>query len=356
MANFDDLQGAVAQFGAGNKVIFDDIGMPSIMYGVPKMKYSDLITGGTDETLPFWIVDGEEKNTIWVSKFLNIVENDRAYSLGMKLPRNFIDFEQALAACRKKGNGWHLNQTGVFTCINLLAQKLGTVPHGNDNLGKCCKYPYEHGILPQGGEGRTLTGSGEPTWYHNHSASGISDINGNLWEWTSGTRLMDGEIQIIPYGNAMKLACDMSAESTLWKAVMQDGTLAEPGTTGTLKIDKINEISENGKFHKGRLSTTITEQTKDGTGEGEDICELVKNPLAADGINIPKLLIAIGIYPEESATYYSLDDMYVRNHAERIPICGGDFNMERGPSSIHFKHHRDYSVRHLAFRSAFCEL
>ena len=31
MANFDDLQGAVAQFGANNKVIFDDTGMPSIM-------------------------------------------------------------------------------------------------------------------------------------------------------------------------------------------------------------------------------------------------------------------------------------------------------------------------------------
>ncbi len=38
MANFDDLQGAVAQFGANNKVIFDDTGMPSIMVAVPKPK------------------------------------------------------------------------------------------------------------------------------------------------------------------------------------------------------------------------------------------------------------------------------------------------------------------------------
>ena len=38
MANFDDLQGAVAQFGANNKVIFDDTGMPSIMEAVPKAK------------------------------------------------------------------------------------------------------------------------------------------------------------------------------------------------------------------------------------------------------------------------------------------------------------------------------
>lgn len=110
MANFDDLQGAVAQFGANNKVIFDDTGMPSIMVAVPKAKYSDVITGGTDETLPFWIMDGEEKSVIYVSKFLNIVENDRAYSLGGYLPRNYINFDQSVAACKKKGAGWHLNR------------------------------------------------------------------------------------------------------------------------------------------------------------------------------------------------------------------------------------------------------
>ena len=55
MANFDDLQGAVAQFGANNKVIFDDTGMPSIMVAVPKAKYSDVITGGTDSTADSYV-------------------------------------------------------------------------------------------------------------------------------------------------------------------------------------------------------------------------------------------------------------------------------------------------------------
>ena len=171
MANFDDLQGAVAQFGANNKVIFDDTGMPSIMVAVPKAKYSDVITGGTDETLPFWIMDGEEKSAIYVSKFLNIVENDRAYSLGGYLPRNYINFDQSVAACKKKGVGWHLNQTGVFAYLNLLSQKMGTVPHGNTNYGKDYYHPYERGTMPQGETQRTLTGSGQPTWYHNHDMS-----------------------------------------------------------------------------------------------------------------------------------------------------------------------------------------
>ena len=166
-------------------------------------------------------MEGNEKSTIWVSKFPNIVENDRAYSLAMKLPKNYITFDAALAACRKKGNGWHLNQTGIFAVLNLLSQKMGTVPHGNTNYGKDYYHAYEHGIQPQGETQRTLTGSGEPTWYHNHDTSGIADLNGNVWEWTGGLRLMNGEIQIIPYGNSMKIDCDMSAASTLGKQSCQ---------------------------------------------------------------------------------------------------------------------------------------
>ena len=72
MSNFDDLALAVESFGSNNKVIFDDIGMPSITVGVPKMKYSDLIAGGTQETLPFWIVDGVEKDAIWAVSYTHL--------------------------------------------------------------------------------------------------------------------------------------------------------------------------------------------------------------------------------------------------------------------------------------------
>lgn len=349
MANFDDLQGAVAQFGAGNKVIYDDIGMPSIMVGVPKMKYSDIITGGTDEVLPFWIVDGEEKNTIWVSKFQNIVENDRAYSLAMKLPRNYITFDQSVAACRKKGNGWHLNQTGIFACLNLLSQKMGTVPHGNTNYGKDYYHAYEHGIMPQGEANRTLTGSGEPTWYHNHDTSGIADLNGNVWEWTGGLRLVDGEIQIIPYGNCMKLNCDMSAESTLWKAIKPDGTLVEPGTAGTLKVDRTSASDTT-----LRINTSITAQTTDSN----DTSVAFKSTAAVSGVSIPKLLIALGLFPDSGVTGYGNDRFWARNNGERLPFRGSAFNStsNSGPSALHLSSVRSHSHDSVGFRSAFCEL
>lgn len=349
MANFDDLQGAVAEFGAGNKVIYDDIGMPSIMYGVPKMKYSDIITGGTDEVLPFWIVDGEEKSTIWVSKFPNIVESDRAYSLGMRLPKNYITFDQAVAACKNKGNGWHLNQTGIFACLNLLSQKLGTVPHGNTNYGKDYYHAYEHGIQPQGETQRTLTGSGEPTWYHNHDTSGIADLCGNVWEWTGGLRLVDGEIQIIPYGNCMKLDCDMSATSTLWKAIMPDGTLVEPGTAGTLKIDRTSASDAT-----LRINTSVTTQTTDSN----DTNVVFKDTKAVSGVSIPKLLIALGLFPDSGVTGYGNDRFWARNNGERLPFRGSAFHVtsNSGPSALSLGHVRSYSSDGVGFRSAFCEL
>ncbi len=349
MANFDDLQGAVAEFGAGNKVIYDDIGMPSIMYGVPKMKYSDIITGGTDEVLPFWIVDGEEKNTIWVSKFPNIVESDRAYSLGMRLPKNYITFDQAVTACKNKGNGWHLNQTGIFACLNLLSQKLGTVPHGNTNYGKDYYHAYEHGIQPQGETQRTLTGSGEPTWYHNHDTSGIADLCGNVWEWTGGLRLVDGEIQIIPYGNCMKLDCDMSAASTLWKAIMPDGTLVEPGTAGTLKIDRTSASDAT-----LRINTSVTTRTTDSN----DTNAVFKDVKAVSGVSIPKLLIALGLFPDSGVTGYGNDRFWARNNGERLPFRGSAFILtsNSGPSALVLNYVRSNSYDSIGFRSAFCEL
>lgn len=348
MANFDDLQGAVAQFGAGNKVIYDDTGMPSIMVGVPKVKYSDIITGGTDEVLPFFIVDGEEKNTIYVSKFQNVVENDRAYSLAMKLPRNYITFDQSLAACRKKGNGWHLNQTGIFAVLNLLSQKMGTVPHGNNNYGKDYYHAYEHGIQPQGEANRTLTGSGTPTWYHNHDTSGIADLNGNVWEWTGGLRLLDGEIQIIPYGNSMKIDCDMSAGSTLWKAIKPDGTLVEPGTVGTLKVDRISASDA-----ALRINTSVTTRTTDAN----DTSQVFKSVKAADGVSIPKLLIALGLFPDSGVTGYGNDRFWARNNGERLPFRGSSFVTlsGSGPSALLLNDVRSISSVSVGFRSAFYE-
>ena len=351
MQNFDDLALAVASFGSTNKVIFDDIGLPSVMVGVPKMKYSDVITDGTQEVLPWWVVDGVEKEVIWVSKYPNIIKHDRAYSLPMVDPKASLNFDTAMAACRKKGNGWHLNQNGVFAALNLWSQKNGTVPRGNTNWGKSYTHAHEKGITSYiDGEhdgGRTATGSGPVTWYHDHSPAGIADLCGNVWEWVSGMRLVDGEIQIIPYGNAMKSTCSMAADSTEWKAIKPDGTLVAPGTAGTLKVD----LKTAGATPQ--IGTTLT-----NISSGEQWPSLpFKDLAAASDVSIPKILIAMGMFPESSAIYGG-DRFYARNDGERLPFRGSSFDntSNGGASAVRLHYPRSNVGTSVGFRSAYVEL
>lgn len=349
MSNFDDLALAVASFGGNNAVKFDDLGMPSIMVGIPKMKYSDIITGGAQEVLPWWKVDNVEKEVIWVSKYINIVVNDRAYSLPMKDPKCNINFDAALAACRKKGEGWHLNQNGVFAAINLWCQRNGFVPRGNTNWGKNYVKAYENGITTyvdpaytDGRGGRTATGSGPVTWNHDGTPAGIADLCGNCWEWVAGLRIVNGEIQIIPYGNSMKSDCDMSDDSTEWKAIMPDGSLVAPGTAGTLHYDLIsNKIVISN-------STTSTFNTNIAFGS-----------LAANtGVTIPQIAIAAGLFKDSADTYDTTGHrQYVNTDGERLPRRGSSFSDTSGGggAALNLYGARSYVFSYVSFRSAFYE-
>ena len=223
---------------------------------------------------------------------------------------------------------------------------MGTVPHGNTNYGKDYYHPYERGTMPQGETQRTLTGSGQPTWYHNHDMSGIADINGNLWEWTGGLRLMDGEIQIIPYGNSMKLDCDMSASSTLWKAIKPDGTLVAPGTVGTLKIDRTSASDAT-----LRINTSVTTQTTDSN----DTSVPFKDTKAVSGVTIPQILIASGLYPDAGQT--TPGRFWARNNGERLPLRGSCFynTSDGGAGALSLRNARSLVHYGVSLRSALVE-
>lgn len=349
MANFDDLAMAVASFGGNNAVKFDDLGMPSIMVGIPKMKYSDIITGGTQEVLPWWIMDGVEKEVIWVSKYINVVVNDRAYSLPMKDPKCNINFDTALAACRRKGEGWHLNQNGVFAAINLWCQRNGFIPRGNTNWGKSYVKAYENGITTyvdtnytDGRGGRTATGSGPITWNHDGSPAGIADLCGDCWEWVAGMRIVNGEIQIIPYGNSMKSDCNMGADSTEWKAIKPDGSLVEPGTAGTLHYDYIS----NKIVISNSTTSTFSQNIAFGSLE------------AASGVSIPQIAIAAGLIKDSADVYdTTAHRQYINTDGERLPFRGSGFSSTSsgGGAALHLIAARSNVFYGVSFRSAFVE-
>ena len=348
MPNFDDLKLSIEALSGGkNTVLFDDLGMPSVMVPFPKLKMSDLIAGGSENIHPAFSVDGVEKSVIYVSKYQNIVLNERGYSLPMRDPRASLNFDQAVTYCRNKGKGWSLTPYSLWSAIALWCRKNGTMPRGNNNYGADHAYGHEKGVptyYESGKIARCATGSGPNTWNHNWMPDGIADLNGNVWEWCAGMRLMNGEIQIIPYANCMAADASMGASSTLWKAIAADGTLVEPGTAGTLKYNYVS----------GHIQLTSGDITPEDTWRGDTY----QNMTLDSALTVPEIAKALLIYPDEPGGDYGGDGHYMNNSGERLPRCGGYWNnaSSAGVFSVNLYYPRSYSNASFGFRSAYCEL
>ena len=349
MPNFDDLKLSIEALSGGkNTVLFDDLGMPSVMVPFPKLKMSDLIAGGSENIHPAFSVDGVEKSVIYVSKYQNIVLNERGYSLPMRDPRASLNFDQAVTYCRNKGKGWSLTPYSLWSAIALWCRKNGTMPRGNNNYGADHAYGHEKGVptyYESGKIARCATGSGPNTWNHNWMPDGIADLNGNVWEWCAGMRLMNGEIQIIPYANCMAADASMGASSTLWKAIAADGTLVEPGTVGTLKWDVVS----------GKIQLTKGDITPKDQGNWLPY----NNMTLGDGLSAaPELAKALLLYPDEPNGDYGGDYHGLNTSGERLPFCGGSWSdtSDAGVFSVNLSNPRSYSSTHRGFRSAYCEL
>lgn len=348
MPNFDDLKLSIEALSGGkNTVLFDDLGMPSVMVPFPKLKMSDLIAGGSENIHPAFSVDGVEKSVIYVSKYQNIVLNERGYSLPMRDPRASLNFDQAVTYCRNKGKGWSLTPYSLWSAIALWCRKNGTMPRGNNNYGADHAYGHEKGVptyYESGKIARCATGSGPNTWNHNWMPDGIADLNGNVWEWCAGMRLMNGEIQIIPYANCMAADASMGASSTLWKAIAADGTLVEPGTAGTLKYNYVS----------GHIQLTSGDITPEDTWRGDTY----QNMTLDSALTVPEIAKALLIYPDEPGGDYGGDGHYMNNSGERLPLCGGYCHgtSSAGVFSVALLNPRSDSNAGIGFRSAYCEL
>lgn len=353
MANFDDMKLAVEALSGGkNTVLLDDREMPSVMVAFPKFKMADVIDGGSQNVHPAFMVGGAEKEAIYVSKFQNIVMNDRAYSLPFKDPKVSLNFDQANTYCRNKGDGWGLMPYSLWSAIALWCRKNGTMPRGNNNWGSDHAYPHEKGVPTAyesasatshpGEPARCATGSGPDTWNHNWLPDGICDLNGNVWEWCAGMRMVDGEIQIIPYANSMLANVSLAAGSTEWKAIKADGTLVAPGTAGTLKWDWISS-----KFQL--TSGTVTYKTDQGNGHQ------YKDMTLASGLTAPEIAKALLLYPDEPGGDYGGDYHWANLVGERLPLCGGGWynTASAGVFNVGLSDPRSLASSSLGFRSAF---
>lgn len=356
MSNFDAMKLAVEATMPNNTVLYDDRGLPSIMVRIPKFNISDVLEGGSNSVHPAFVVNGVEVPEIYISKYHNIVIDDRAYSLPMQDPRVYVTADQAKAYCENKGTGWHRMTNAEWAAIAMWCLKNGFMPRGNNSYSRNISYSHEKGVVTYTYDdganrvnGRVATGSGAVTWAHDGTNAGIFDLNGNVWEEVAGMRLVNGEIQVIPDNNAAA-GVDDSVTSTLWKAIKPDGTLVTPGTEGTLKVDAIGANGSGGSV----INTTIKSQGVDNT---TNMYTEFISLTAKSGVIIPEIMKVLGLFPY--STDCGADGFWARNNGERSLIRGGswDNDLQAGLFALNLLYPQSLlSLRNVGFRSAFISI
>ncbi len=365
MSNFDVANIALKAVCPSNEMIVDDKGMPSVMVKIPKCTWADLGIGTSTETFPAFIINGKEVDAFYFSKYMNVVQNSRAYSLPGEDYANTINFDNSISRCTAKGEGWHLTTRLEWMAVALWCLKNGTLPKGNNNYGKDHSETIYQAIpVTKDAEGKTLHvagGTGPLSWSHNGQPDGVWDLNGNGHEWVGGIRLVKGELQVIShdgvtFGNdAADPDNSQSSTSSLWYAI--DGTtgsLITPNgsgtTTNSVKADivdsKFKWITGAITFPKDEWHSTIFgAMTADTT-----ICDAAKH-----------ILQALGMLPPDgySSSELGNDYIYMNNAAsERSFYCGGNCDSSSGAGVFYADggNSRASANTYISLRSAYVKL
>lgn len=361
MAKFDLSNMAVDMFFPGNVLQQDDAGLPSALVWIPAFKNSDVLTGGDDSIHPAFIVNGKQIPGFYYSKYQNVVYNGKAYSLPAENPTVEINFDTASKYSEANGYGWHMSTAAEWAAIALWCKKNGCLPKGNNDHGKdTTENEYKAIGVAFDDDGKTTkvaTGTGPLSWSHDRTPSGIWDLNGNIWEWQGGVRLVWGELQILANNDAADPDNPQNSTSTCWKAInAADGSLVTPEskttdtavkTSGsTVKLDYVDSL--------WTFST--------GIGNAVDSyhsCAFVNVRCTESIGDAAKMLLrSLALLRDEdtSASAYEGDIVFLNNsQAERCIYRGGYWNdgAQTGVFSIIGQNPRTHATTAIGFRSAY---
>ena len=298
-------------------VVYDKNGLPNMMLKVEN-------TAPTKEQAdPIFIVKGVEYDSVYLSRFLNSAVGDRVVSLPFRDPLASINMDDAIQRIRQKGEGWHLLTNCEWQYIKDTTRP-GT--HGNTSFGKYHGDDAERGVLSE--YGRTETGSGPASWYHNgDKETGIADTIGNVWKIVSGIRLKRGKLEYMANNDAAAPDADLSEESTEFLEVLVDGSPVKIGP------------GENGMM-------ITTEEV-----EGWDCVE--RGDVCIDLKTVPDILKDIGIITDDTETE---SDIFAADAELDEAICfvGAYWNhaSHSGPSALYLNYPRAHARANVGLFSA----
>lgn len=330
----DSLRAAVeAASGGLQTVLYTALGQPTFMNIIPQFTGAQVgVAGYTDPHPMFYGQDGAAKSAYLFGAYPGVVKNGELLSLPGQDPENTLNHDQFVAYARACGAGHHVVTNQAYAGIALWCRANSFQPRGNTNWGAAHDATWETGVRGDGvvpgtasGTGRTKTGSGPASWRHDNSNSGISDLCGDVWEWSPGVRINAGEIQVlrndaattIPKNDGVLNAIDMAAGSAKWWAI--DGTSAStscfvaPGSANTVKYAT-----------SGTAAQTLV------LGSGAAFEGMASYVTGAGAVLVLKVL---GLMPVASALGGTIavpaansDAFYIDLTGERLPLRGGGWD------------------------------
>jgi len=317
----DSLRQSVeAASGGAQTVLYTAKGQPTYMNIVEKFDLS-AINPNLSGTHPAFIINGVEKDKIFIGTYQGVIRNGELLSLPNVDPASGNTFDTYVSAARACGNGHHLMTGAEWGAVAMKCYADNTVPLGNNYFGRTVEDASQYGRRIDGisatagittGSPRTFTGSGPVSWRHNRKYNGISDLNGNVNEIVAGVRLFNGELQVIENNDAAIASVSFATGSASWKAIDgATGNLVAPdgnGTTvGTVKFAA-----------SGTADYTIVSSSTNKIGE-------MTNPSQTKPVSVAALakIRALALYPFLASANIYENDVVIFRYAVDLLMCRG---------------------------------
>ncbi|MGR2849822.1 SUMF1/EgtB/PvdO family nonheme iron enzyme [Vibrio vulnificus] len=342
--------------GGRNTILVDDQGNPNIMVRIPRFNYEDvnaaiLAKHGIDLQLgegtpTMFLTNGVPRGEVLIAKYLaSSGKNGGCSVVGGVQPRTSVNYDQAKALCTAKGAGWHMMSIHEWAAIALWSLANDTVPRGNTNYGRSHENKLETARRADNGTpgdtsgtGRTDTGKGPDTWAHDHSAWGVQDLVGNVWEWLDQMMLKNGQIITTLDNNP---------------------TIAEVNwhKHGAYFDSPSDSMSGTGNVGSPILSNSVTKRNGPLDDDSHDYPYMNNSNWAGvtQSATYQKIELLRRLLIESEVTNSVTGGIWARNYGSRMPLRGGSWSRGSlaGLGALALGDARSSSNSSIGFRPAF---